>query len=198
MMHCSGNKIVVIVGKRAERPLPGWAVEMRWRAKAPSKARRQQPLAFAIYVPDGGGRTTASASFVCCLRSPSFHSITLFPSVSRSHAPFFPYSLMPERTQASLRDAVSEKEFIKCSSISKKMEKWYHYPTVCDRNREINKINFKGISGVSIGCLFSTYWDSRKAVLNGPGTDVQQWEWPCDLTALFQQVWQGKSKYISQ
>lgn len=41
VMHCSGNKIVVIVGKRAERPLPGWAAEMRWRAKAPSKARRQ-------------------------------------------------------------------------------------------------------------------------------------------------------------
>lgn len=36
---------------------------------------------------------------------------------------------MQERTQHSVKDAASEKKFIKCSFISKKMEKKY---TICN------------------------------------------------------------------
>lgn len=91
VMHCSGNKSLVIVRKRAGWPLPSWAGEMRWRATVLQKqdARNHLPLPFMSQM--GGSHNAAPPCFrPAC--SPSAH-FPFTPSPSsfswQTHTPFF-------------------------------------------------------------------------------------------------------------
>lgn len=128
IMHCSGNKSVVIVRKRAERPLPSWAGEMRWDEGLRSfKSKMPETACLCHLGPRWGGVSHNAASLLPLCALPLLTSLSLHHFVLFRDQLAHPFVLTQESKQYSVRVAGHWKTYDKCSFISKNMENYIHF-----------------------------------------------------------------------